>query len=105
MEKPIINEVFTDNGEHSHWELIDIDDGKLLWSEDIEESNNIRVGDKYSLSQVRPTDEEIPEEYIRILSKYQPSEELIHEICNSLPCYITMNIVNGILYNINTHLE
>lgn len=99
MEKPIINEVFVDNGEHSHWELIDIDDGKLLWSEDIEESNSIRVGNKEEIT------EEIPEELIRILNKYEPSEELIHEICHSLPCYITMNIVNRVLYNINTCLE
>lgn len=39
MEKPIINEVFADNGEHSHWELINAETGELLWSEDVEESN------------------------------------------------------------------
>lgn len=30
MEKPIINEVFADNGEHSHWELINAETGELL---------------------------------------------------------------------------
>lgn len=29
--KPIVNEVFADNGEHSHWELIDPRNGKILW--------------------------------------------------------------------------
>ena len=30
MQKPTIVERFTDNGEHSHWELID-DMGEVLW--------------------------------------------------------------------------
>lgn len=29
-EKPILVEKFADNGEHSHWELID-NEGKVLW--------------------------------------------------------------------------
>lgn len=33
MNKPTIKECFADNGEHSHWELIDSDTGKVLWSE------------------------------------------------------------------------
>jgi hypothetical protein len=37
MEKPIVNEVFCDNGEHSHWNLIDPETGKNLWSEDFKE--------------------------------------------------------------------
>jgi hypothetical protein len=36
-EKPILNEVFSDNGEHSHWNLIDPTTGENLWSEDAEE--------------------------------------------------------------------
>lgn len=31
--KPVVNEVFADNGEHSHWELIDSTNGKILWTE------------------------------------------------------------------------
>lgn len=34
MNKPEIIEVYDDNGEHSHWELIDSDTGVKLWSED-----------------------------------------------------------------------
>lgn len=35
MDKaPIVIEVFTDNGEHSHWELINPVNGELLYSED-----------------------------------------------------------------------
>jgi len=34
MKKPIINEVFTDNGEHSHWNLIDDETNSIIWSED-----------------------------------------------------------------------
>jgi len=37
MEKPVVNEVFTDNGEHSHWNLIDAETGENLWSEFPEE--------------------------------------------------------------------
>jgi hypothetical protein len=34
--KPIVNEVFADNGEHSHYELLDADTGEVLWTEVIE---------------------------------------------------------------------
>lgn len=30
---PFIQECFTDNGEHSHWELHDLTTGKTLWSD------------------------------------------------------------------------
>lgn len=33
MNKPTIIERFADNGEHSHWELINSDTGEVLWSE------------------------------------------------------------------------
>jgi len=31
-DKPIVSEAFADNGEHSHWRLIEPETGKLLWS-------------------------------------------------------------------------
>ena len=31
MNKPTIIERFADNGEHSHWELIDTSTGNVLW--------------------------------------------------------------------------
>lgn len=34
MNKPTLKECFADNGEHSHWELIDTDTGKVLWTEE-----------------------------------------------------------------------
>jgi hypothetical protein len=34
MKEPIVIEKFADNGEHSHWQLIDSDTGDILWSED-----------------------------------------------------------------------
>ena len=37
MKKPTIIERFTDNGEHSHYELFKTETGELLWSEDVEE--------------------------------------------------------------------
>lgn len=37
LKEPILNEVFADNGEHSHWVLIDQSSGKKLWSEDPED--------------------------------------------------------------------
>ena len=33
--EPKVIERFTDNGEHSHWELIDVETGKILWDESI----------------------------------------------------------------------
>lgn len=56
MNKPIVIEKFADNGEHSHWELIDPDTGTVLWSEDsnvdeiIEiEGYKFRRGDIYDI--------------------------------------------------------
>jgi hypothetical protein len=37
MKKPTIIERFTDNGEHSHYSLIETETGDLLWSEAPEE--------------------------------------------------------------------
>jgi hypothetical protein len=34
-EAPFVNERTADNGEHSHWELLD-SDGEILWTEDTE---------------------------------------------------------------------
>ena len=33
MKKPIVLEIFADNGQHSHWELKNPDTGRILWSE------------------------------------------------------------------------
>lgn len=32
--KPLVREVFADNGEHSHYELLDAETGKVLWTEE-----------------------------------------------------------------------
>ena len=32
MNKPVLVERFTDNGEHSHWDLINADTGEMLWT-------------------------------------------------------------------------
>ena len=37
MKKPLIIEIFADNGQHSHWALLDMEDGVKLWSENPEE--------------------------------------------------------------------
>lgn len=126
MEKPIINEVFSDNGEHSHWELIAAETGELLWSEDIEESNIRWVGKplpievipyytRYQESDKNPFVENkknlgilkdmICEDYIahvKIQTDSLSTDCIIEEIIKHLPCYITMNIVTGELYNHNT---
>lgn len=47
MKKPIVNEVFTDNGEHSHWNLIDAETGENLWSESSEENELLAQLDKW----------------------------------------------------------
>lgn len=33
LEQPTIVEVFNDNGSHSHWSLVDSENGVKLWSE------------------------------------------------------------------------
>lgn len=47
MKKPIIVERFADNGEHSHYDLIEVETGELLWSEEPENNSNepIAFGD------------------------------------------------------------
>ncbi len=39
MEKPTIVERFADNGEHSHWELVDTETSVVLWTESEEGEN------------------------------------------------------------------
>lgn len=36
MKEPKVIERFADNGEHSHYELIDVETGDILWSEEME---------------------------------------------------------------------
>ena len=43
MNKPKVIEKFADNGEHSHWELIDSDTGIVLWSEMSPEDEIIEI--------------------------------------------------------------
>lgn len=43
MNKPKVIEKFADNGEHSHWELIDSDTGIVLWSEMSPEDGIIEI--------------------------------------------------------------
>ena len=33
MKKPLVTEIFADNGEHSHWKLIGTETGRTLWEE------------------------------------------------------------------------
>ena len=39
--KPLVIEKFADNGEFSHYELINTENGEILWSED--EQNNFAI--------------------------------------------------------------
>lgn len=39
MEKPILVERFADNGEHSHWELLEPSDCAILWSNEKDEED------------------------------------------------------------------
>lgn len=44
MKQPKVIERFTDNGEHSHWELINVDTGDTLWKElDPDDENDINI--------------------------------------------------------------
>lgn len=42
MKEPKVIEIFADNGEHSHWQLID-KNGEILWSEEPTEVKNNSV--------------------------------------------------------------
>lgn len=69
MEKPIINEVFADNGEHSHWELINAETGELLWSED-------------TFNEYIPTDDTI-EEVLKHIPRYFAFDKVSGKLYNS----------------------
>lgn len=43
MNKPKIVEMLDNNGQHSHWELMDLDTGKILWSETSPENEFIEI--------------------------------------------------------------
>lgn len=43
MNKPQLIEKFADNGEHSHWELINSETGNVLWSEVSPEDEIIEI--------------------------------------------------------------
>lgn len=43
MKKPYVLECFADNGEHSHWELLNSETGETLWSENPEELEGPRM--------------------------------------------------------------
>ena len=42
MKEPKVSEMFADNGEHSHWQLVD-ENGEILWSEEPTEVKNNAV--------------------------------------------------------------
>jgi len=43
MNKPTIVEKYTDNGEHSHWQLVNSDTGTVLWEEQSPEDEIIII--------------------------------------------------------------
>ncbi|MEB3150552.1 MAG: hypothetical protein VKL60_16260 [Sphaerospermopsis sp.] len=53
MNRPTVVERYADNGEHSHWDLIDTDTGETLWTGDTEQLHKPDVGRSL------PTDDEI----------------------------------------------
>lgn len=53
--KYLIDEAFTDNGEHSHWRLIDANTGDLVWTENPEE-------DEHTFGGFRKKNEDVWEE-------------------------------------------
>lgn len=49
--KPLLVEVFSDNGEHSHWTLVNPLDGSKLWSESPEECKSMGYPVKQSVNE------------------------------------------------------
>lgn len=47
MKQPILKECFADNGEHSHWELINSDTGEVLWSEEYNPMTELKEFENY----------------------------------------------------------
>ena len=99
MEKPIINEVFADNGEHSHWELINAETGELLWSEDVEESN-IRWTGK-PLTENKKNSDILKDD---TFNDYIPTDDTIEEVLKHIPKYLAFDKASGQLYNCNSQL-
>lgn len=119
MEKPIINEVFADNGEHSHWELINAENGELLWSEDIAESDAIR-GEKHIVFNVASPHNRCEEPPINpfikciglldklkehIVEDYIPTDDTISEVLKHIPKYFTFDESSGRLVNHNNQRD
>lgn len=65
--KPIVTEVYSDNGELSHYRLIDPDTGENLWSEDPDEDKTLGYPVK---SAPLVTDEETQDEVEKLFFQY-----------------------------------
>lgn len=59
MKEPKVIEKFADNGEHSHWELIAPDTGILLWSEDSNVDEIIKIEGNYDSNRTDRTVEKL----------------------------------------------
>jgi hypothetical protein len=79
MEQPLIVERFSDNGEHSHWEVINSVTGELLWSEDSGESFAVTI--KKQLSKLLQS--EMLREKISLLDSILEDESLSERTINS----------------------
>lgn len=58
---PVLSEAFADNGEHSHWRLIDANTGDLLWTEAPEEDKLLYTGYSPQSDHTAPQGEETQE--------------------------------------------
>lgn len=52
MKKPKVINCFADNGEHSHWALINEEDGELLWDESDDSKDNQVTTELHGLEEV-----------------------------------------------------
>lgn len=71
MKKPLVIEVCTDNGEFSHWSLIDLETSEKLWSENPEECKAMG----YPVKQPKQVDGEI-----EAVDTYENQLKLLREL-------------------------
>lgn len=79
MKEPKVIEKFADNGEHSHWELMESDTGIILWSE----MSPKEAQHWFSVNEEIPdtSDNGVSENVILKLSVYNKKHKNTYECC------------------------
>jgi hypothetical protein len=85
--KPIIQEVFADNGEHSHWTLIDPNNGEKLWSADPEECKAMGYPVISAPTKAEPAEGKTPEEVLNETKKNHKDDWTEETVIEAMQSY------------------